>query len=69
MRTTERIVRLNEDRWLYEITVEDPIVHPSLDDKQEAAKAMMTEVNQVLERWIRQRPADWLWLHRRWDRP
>jgi len=30
---------------------------------------MMTEVNQILERWIRHRPEDWLWLHRRWDRP
>jgi KDO2-lipid IV(A) lauroyltransferase len=30
---------------------------------------MMTEVNRILERWIRHRPEDWLWLHRRWDRP
>jgi hypothetical protein len=26
MRTTERIVRLNDDWWLYEITTEDPVV-------------------------------------------
>jgi hypothetical protein len=26
MRTTERIVRLNDDWWLYEITAEDPVV-------------------------------------------
>jgi len=53
----------------FRLTIEDPIAHSSLADKQEAAKAMMSEVNKVLERWIRQRPADWLWLHRRWDRP
>jgi KDO2-lipid IV(A) lauroyltransferase len=53
----------------FRLTVEDPVPRPQLDDKLEAAKAMMTEVNQVLERWIRQRPEDWLWLHRRWERP
>jgi KDO2-lipid IV(A) lauroyltransferase len=26
----------------------------------------MTEVNALLESWIRERPAQWLWLHRRW---
>jgi KDO2-lipid IV(A) lauroyltransferase len=53
----------------FRLTVEEPVARPPIPDKQEAAKAMMTEVNRVLERWIRQRPADWLWLHRRWDRP
>ncbi len=53
----------------FRLTVEDPVAHPALEDKQEAAKVMMTEVNKVLERWIRHRPEDWLWLHRRWDRP
>jgi KDO2-lipid IV(A) lauroyltransferase len=23
-------------------------------------------VNQVLERWIREKPDHWFWLHRRW---
>ena len=53
----------------FRLTVEEPVARPHLADRQEAAKVMMTEVNQVIERWIRQRPADWLWLHRRWDRP
>jgi hypothetical protein len=26
MKTTERIVRLNDDTWLYEITTEDPVI-------------------------------------------
>lgn len=52
------------------LTVEEPLKRrPDLGDKQAEAEAMMLEVNQVLERWIRERPGDWLWLHRRWDRP
>jgi KDO2-lipid IV(A) lauroyltransferase len=53
----------------FRLTVEEPLARPQIEDKQEAAKAMMTEVNRILERWIRHRPEDWLWLHRRWDRP
>lgn len=53
----------------FRLSVEDPVARPQLGDTQEEAKAMMTEVNRILERWIRQRPEDWLWLHRRWQRP
>ncbi len=28
----------------------------------------MTEVNKVLEGWIRERPGQWLWLHNRWPK-
>lgn len=53
----------------FRITLEPAVGHPQLGDRLEEAKAMMTEVNRILERWIRHRPEDWLWLHRRWDRP
>lgn len=53
----------------FRITLEEPVQRPQLGDRQAEAKAMMTEVNRILERWIRQRPEDWLWLHRRWERP
>lgn len=53
----------------FRLTMEEPLARPQVPDRQEAAKAMMIEVNRILERWIRHRPADWLWLHRRWDRP
>ncbi|MPZ10015.1 MAG: lauroyl acyltransferase [Kiloniellaceae bacterium] len=53
----------------FRITLEEAVSHPQLGDRQAEARAMMTEVNRILERWIRHRPEDWLWLHRRWDRP
>ncbi|MEQ8355466.1 MAG: lauroyl acyltransferase [Kiloniellaceae bacterium] len=53
----------------FRLTVEAPLQRPDLGDNQAEARAMMTEVNRILERWIRHRPEDWLWLHRRWDRP
>jgi KDO2-lipid IV(A) lauroyltransferase len=29
--------------------------------------ALMTRVNSIIEGWIRERPEQWLWLHRRWS--
>ena len=29
---------------------------------------MTQALNDKLEAWIRQKPEDWLWLHRRWPR-
>ena len=28
--------------------------------------ALMAQVNETLERWIRDRPGEWFWVHRRW---
>lgn len=46
-------------------------VYPPLDirptgDRQADIQTIMNEVNRILENWIRELPAQWLWLHNRW---
>jgi len=49
------------------------IYHPALtvtrsgDKKTDVAK-IMTDVNAMIESWIRERPGQWLWLHKRWPK-
>ncbi|MFV1850960.1 MAG: lauroyl acyltransferase [Thalassospira sp.] len=45
--------------------------YPALDvaktgNRHDDILAIMTEVNATLESWIRERPEQWLWVHRRW---
>ena len=41
---------------------------PRSGDRNVDILALMTEVNRHIETWIRARPGDWLWLHRRWPK-
>lgn len=36
------------------------------EDREADVLRIMTEVNAIMEGWIRERPAQWLWLHKRW---
>jgi Kdo2-lipid IVA lauroyltransferase/acyltransferase len=45
----------------------DPPLHvPKTKDQHADVLALMTEVNAAVERWIRLKPEQWFWLHRRW---
>lgn len=59
-----RIERLDGVR--FRITVLPPIRFEAGPDRHADLEAGMTKVNALLEEWIRARPAQWLWLHRRW---
>ncbi len=50
----------------YRLTIEPPMALERSGDRHADIKAMMTRVNAVMEAWIRKRPGQWLWLHRRW---
>jgi KDO2-lipid IV(A) lauroyltransferase len=45
---------------------EPPLPLPKTGNTEADRLALMTTVNQILERWIREYPEQWLWVHRRW---
>ena len=61
-----RVERLAGAR--FRITVFPKLGIPRAGSREENVRAIMTDVNRMLEGWIRDRPEQWLWLHRRWPR-
>lgn len=41
-------------------------IYPAMDIKGKNTKEIMAEVNDMFEGWIRERPEQWFWLHKRW---
>jgi KDO2-lipid IV(A) lauroyltransferase len=50
----------------FRVTVHPPLPPQHGGDAQGDTLLLMTQANAHLEDWIRQRPAQWLWVHRRW---
>lgn len=50
----------------FRLTVFPPLPLPRSGDHHADVAALMMRVNQTLEEWIRDRPEEWFWLHRRW---
>jgi len=42
-------------------------LHPPVDTRGKSQEELLTLTHAMLENWITQNPAQWLWLHRRWD--
>lgn len=59
-----QIERLDGAR--FRVTVEEPLPLPDTGDRQADVLAVMAMVNQCIERWVRERPEQWLWVHNRW---
>jgi KDO2-lipid IV(A) lauroyltransferase len=52
----------------FRLTVEPPLDLPDSGDRHADIAALTAAINACLERWIRARPGQWLWLHRRWPK-
>ena len=50
----------------FRLTLYPPLALPDSGDRHRDVGELMTTVNALFERWIRERPAEWLWVHRRW---
>jgi len=59
-----RVERL--DGAAFRVTVHPKLAVPQEGTREERTRAIMVAINRVLEDWIRERPEQWLWLHRRW---
>ncbi|MGH7117542.1 MAG: lauroyl acyltransferase, partial [Acetobacteraceae bacterium] len=59
-----RIVRLGSAR--FRMVCEPPLAITLTGDRKADTYAILLAMNATLERWIREEPSSWLWLHRRW---
>jgi KDO2-lipid IV(A) lauroyltransferase len=59
-----RVERLRGAR--FRLTIEPPLPLPCSGNRNADIAALMLTVNRTLERWIRERPEQWFWVHRRW---
>lgn len=59
-------IRLKGARFRLEVL--PPLPLPDSGDKAADTLAVMTTINGLLESWIRENPAQWLWIHNRWPK-
>lgn len=50
----------------FRITVYPPLAVEQTGDKESDVYRITAEANSLLEGWIREKPEQWLWIHKRW---
>ncbi|HLB31535.1 MAG TPA: lauroyl acyltransferase [Gammaproteobacteria bacterium] len=59
-----RVVRNAGTR--HKVTIFPPLTLERSGDEAADINQIMSQINQTLEGWIREYPAQWIWIHRRW---
>jgi KDO2-lipid IV(A) lauroyltransferase len=49
------------------LTISPPLELRETGDRDADVRALMIRINALVEEWVRARPEQWLWLHRRWS--
>ena len=63
-----RFERLGGPR--FRVTVEPPVEIAATGDRATDVATLVQAVNDHIEAWVRDKPEQWFWVHRRWrDRP
>ena len=52
----------------FRLVCEPPMALPDTGDRRQDIQIMTQAMNDILERWIVERPESWLWMHRRWPK-
>ena len=52
----------------FRVACEAPLALPASGDRRADVLAVTQALNGCLERWVRERPEHWLWMHRRWPK-
>jgi KDO2-lipid IV(A) lauroyltransferase len=60
-----RCVRLPGNRFRLEI--EDKLALPRTEDGSVDVDATTQLLTDVVERWVREDPGQWMWFHKRWE--
>ena len=61
-----RVQRIGPAR--FRMVCDTPLTPPASGNQQADVAALTQTINDHLERWIRERPHEWLWLHRRFPK-
>ncbi|WP_425403078.1 lysophospholipid acyltransferase family protein [Hwanghaeella sp.] len=59
-----RIERLPNVR--FRLTIYPPMEIPETGNRKEDVRIMLTRMNAMIEEWVRDKPEQWFWVHRRW---
>lgn len=62
------LLSLTRDKTNFTMTVHPPIHMENTGDRQKDVEAGVLRINQFVEARIREAPAQWFWVHRRWPK-
>jgi KDO2-lipid IV(A) lauroyltransferase len=53
----------------FRVRIRNPIQFNSTGDHDEDVRLLTAKITEVIEEIVRERPSQWLWIHRRWPTP